>query len=263
MSRLISAADVDRLVLTRRYEMLVWSAAGLLSLAGGNNATRVLNDLISTELDERVAAFDAAIAALQEQITRWDRASRYAVLDTCVYLEHVNQLETLNLAAILSAREAPIRILVPMMVLDELDGAKRFSDDRRGRATVALAVIDRVVRAGGVLRERDLSAVVAGEPRPVPGEATVEVLNEAIDHVRLPIADAEIVDQALTVQAATGVPVWLLTFDTTMALRAREAGLDDRLLPDRDRVQDLRARKKNRANGTSTGLPRNQPVQGQ
>jgi hypothetical protein len=43
LSYVISRADVDRLVLTRRYELLVSSAAGLLSLAGSNLPTRVLN----------------------------------------------------------------------------------------------------------------------------------------------------------------------------------------------------------------------------
>jgi hypothetical protein len=44
-------------------------------------------------------------------------------------------------------------------------------------------------------------------------------------HVRLPIADDEIVDRALAVRALAGREVTLLTFDTGMSMRARQAGL--------------------------------------
>jgi predicted ribonuclease YlaK len=165
-------------------------------------------------------------------------------LDTNVYLEHRDGLEQLNFDSILAALEAPIRVLVPMMVIDELDSAKRLSDHRRGRATIALAVINRVVRQGGALHERDLTAVAAGGLVPVPGEVTLEVLSEPLDHQRLPNNDAEIVDRALAVQAAVGTTVTLVTFDTGMALRALEAGLNDHLLPESDRAIDQRRDKK-------------------
>lgn len=247
LSHVLSRADVDRLVLSRRYELLVSSAAGLMSLAGNNLPTRVLNDLVSIELEERVAAFDAAVTALRDQITRWDRNTRYVVLDTCVYLEHRDQFDTLNLAATLHALETPIRVLLPMVVLDELDAAKRLHDHRRGRAVLALAIIDKIVRANGVLRERDQAAVAAGGPVPVPGRVTLDVLSEPPDHVRLHHPDAEIVDRAVAIQAIAGVPVTLVTFDTTIAFRAREAGLIDVKLDEADRFQGHQKTKKQNA----------------
>lgn len=255
LANVISSSDVDRLVLTRRYEVLVGAGVGLAQMAGGSNpGERALNDLVSIELGERVSAFDAAIDALKGQIKRWDQASRYVVLDTCVYLEHIHQIEKIDFASLLGAPDQPIKVLVPMQVIDELDGAKRFADDRRGRATVALAVINRVVRGDGVLHTGAPSAIAPATTGSLPGQVTLEVLSEPLDHVRLANADAEIVDQTLTVKALAGRQVSLATFDSTMAFRALDVGLDDLLLPDHYRVQDLRAsRKKRRPAVENTG----------
>lgn len=54
----ISAADLDRLVLTRGYERLL---AGVGTLTGTDmGIQRALNGLVSLELTQRVAAFEAA-----------------------------------------------------------------------------------------------------------------------------------------------------------------------------------------------------------
>jgi predicted ribonuclease YlaK len=198
-------------------------------------------------LEERVAAFETAVTALRDQIKRWDRTTRYVVLDTCVYLEHRDQFDALNLAGMLHALETPIHVLLPMVVLDELDAAKRLHDHRRGRAVVALAIIDKVVRSNGVLRERDQTALAVSGSVPVPGRVTLDVLGEPADHVRLHHPDAEIVDRAVAVQAIAGVPVTLVTFDTTIAFRAREAGLIDVKLDEADRVHGQQKTKKSNA----------------
>ena len=53
----------------------------------------------------------------------------------------------------------------------------------------------------------------------------MELLFDPSGHVRLPRADDEIVDRALTVQTLAGRPVRLLTYDTGQSTRARAAGL--------------------------------------
>lgn len=58
----ISTTDLDRLVLTKGYGLLI-SGTGL----AGGDAERALNGLVSTELDQRVAVFDDAIKALDTQ----------------------------------------------------------------------------------------------------------------------------------------------------------------------------------------------------
>lgn len=70
------------------------------------------------------------------------------------------------------------------------------------------------------------------------------MLSEPPDHVRLHHPDADIVDRALAVQAIAGVPVALVTFDTTIAFRAREAGLLDVKLDETDRAHGQQKTKK-------------------
>jgi hypothetical protein len=61
----VSAADLDRLVLTRGYDRLL-SAAG--TMTGTDMAT------------QRVDAFDAAVKALEERIQRWSRHGVFVTL---------------------------------------------------------------------------------------------------------------------------------------------------------------------------------------
>lgn len=87
----LSAADLDRLVLTRGYDRLL-AAAG--TMTGIDLRTqRVLNGMVSLELSRRVEALGAANEALQAQIQRWNVPGRFAVADTSFYIEHENKLE--------------------------------------------------------------------------------------------------------------------------------------------------------------------------
>lgn len=53
----------------------------------------------------------------------------------------------------------------------------------------------------------------------------MNVLFDLPRHERLPINDDEIIDRALAAQGLVGAPVALLTFNTSQAARARNAGL--------------------------------------
>ena len=66
----VSDGDLDRLVLTERYRLLLAGLAGTMT-STEQPVQRVVNGLVSLELDERVADFEAAIKALQSQIARW------------------------------------------------------------------------------------------------------------------------------------------------------------------------------------------------
>lgn len=83
----VSSGDLDRLVLTERYRLLL---AGLVGTATSTErlVQRVVNGLVSLELDERAADFDAAIKALQGQIARWSAYGHYVVPDTSFYIQH-------------------------------------------------------------------------------------------------------------------------------------------------------------------------------
>jgi hypothetical protein len=65
--RRIRRADVDRLVLTSRYQMLVDAAGGLLPLAGHNPAERGTERTGGTGSGERTSEFSREITAMEEQ----------------------------------------------------------------------------------------------------------------------------------------------------------------------------------------------------
>jgi len=109
----------------------------------------------------------------------------------------------------------PVRLIIPVAVLEELDQLK---DRERGRAQK---------RARSVVRRlRELARKVPpGAPVPVRKGVTFEVLWEDGDHVRLAITDVEITEQALLLHELTGREVLLACADATMEFRARQAGL--------------------------------------
>ena len=139
----ISAADLDQLVLTRGYDRLL-SAAG--TMTGTDISTqRVLNGLVSLELTQRVDAFDAAAKALDEQIQRWSRPGVFVAADTSFYIEHESKLENVDFRPLLQIWENPVHLLVPLVVVDELDSLKKSKTrHERWRAGYTLAVLDRV-----------------------------------------------------------------------------------------------------------------------
>lgn len=216
LSRLVSAVDVDRLVLTPRYHLLV---AGLGTMAG-TESQRVVNGLVSAELDQRTTAFEQAIKALDEQIERWSITAAFVVLDTSVYIQHDQKLEDLDVDALVPDRaEAAVNILVPITVVDELDGLKQSKDrNTRWRAGYTLAVLDR-------LFEKDALKPVQLKTLPSSAPVTVNLVFDPPGHVRLPINDDEIVDRAKSIAPLAARRIWLVTYDTGQSMRGRTQGL--------------------------------------
>jgi len=226
----ISAADLDRLVLTRTYDRLLAVAGTMTGTDLGTQ--RVLNGLVNLELTQRVDAFEAAIKALDSQIKRWSRPGVFAMADTSLYIEHQSKLEDLDFRPLLKIWEDPVHLLVPIIVVDELDGLKKSKDrHERWRAGYTLAVLDRVFASStgpARLMPEDFSVLGSGGlPR---GEVTIELIFDPADHVRLPINDDEIIDRVLAIQPLAGREVTLLTYDTGQSTRARAAGLTARKL---------------------------------
>lgn len=225
LSGQISAADLDRLVLTDRYRLLVSGAA--VSLTGTEvQVQRAVNSWVSLELDERVAAFDAAIQSLRSQIVRWSGYEHYVMPDTSFYIHHQDKLKDIDPGSLVGDPHTDFVLLVPMVVVDELDRLKESKDKRtRWRAGYTLAVLDRlfegrVVRAQ--LRKREAEPGVSVAPL---GNVWIELLFEPPGHVRLPNSDDEIIDRALSVEPLADRKVTLLTYDTGQSTRARNAGL--------------------------------------
>lgn len=85
----ISDKDLASLVFNRRYELLLASAGTLTS--SHIEVQRVVNDLVSQELDQRVHDFDEAIKTLKAYRKRWRNAdlARLTAATTPGWATHV------------------------------------------------------------------------------------------------------------------------------------------------------------------------------
>ncbi|MEV4773076.1 PIN domain-containing protein [Micromonospora humida] len=244
----VRPAELDYLAPLKSYD-LVLSASETF---GGPGGALVLNGLVSTMLDERVSNLQAAIDGLAEQIKRFDRADEVLlVLDTNVFMEHPEKIEAWDLAQDLHLGFSDVRIIVPLVVVDELDKGKRQGTDRGYRAGYSVSYIDRITQEqGGVIRPKDFTD--GEKPR---GAVTIEVLLDPPGHVRLPVNDDEIVDRAVAVQALAGRPVHVVTYDTAMAMRARRVDLRVHRLEQPEKDPDDKQPRGRRARAAKAGGP--------
>jgi hypothetical protein len=214
----VSPADIDRLVFTRGYERILATAGSM------PEADRVLNELVNQEVQQRERDFEEAAKDLQEQMLRWPPGFLYAVADTSFYIEHEKKIEEADLAPLLDSafHDKRVVLIVPIIVLDELDGLKNRGSGPhvKWRAAYTLAVFDRIFTKRGEQGKLQMPSA-----DPARGGVLADILFDPPRHERLPIADDEIVDRALAAQGLTGSTVTLLTFDTGQAARARNAGL--------------------------------------
>jgi PIN domain len=216
----VSTADISRLVLTSGYERIL-TATGILTR--DDTATQgALSGLLRREIERQGEILSEAIKELQEQILRWPPNHLYAVADTSFYIDHEHKLEDIDLADHVHAtwRDKVVTLIVPIIVLDELDGLKNRGPNHhvKWRAGHTLGVFDRIFAKPG-------TQGILQQPADGRGGIVADVFFDPAGHERLPIADDEIIDRALAAQGLTGTTITLLTFDTGQAARARNAGL--------------------------------------
>ena len=199
---------------------------------------------VDRQIHHRTVVLDWAIKDLEAQCHRWPLGTIYAVADTSFYVEHDEKLRDIDFASLLPEAwpNKPIRVFVPIIVLDELDGLKQRggSAHAKWRASYTLAVFDDILSAERAEQGILQSADGAG------GAVIMEVVFDPPHHRRLPINDDEIIDRALEAQRLFArAPVTLLTFDTSQAARARHAGMAVNKLtkPLGDEPEDTRGKK--------------------
>jgi hypothetical protein len=171
----------------------------------------------STRWRERIQRVEGE---LQRQKQFADRRGTPVVLDTSVLME-AEPLATIDWPS-----PAPVRLIVPILVVEELDNLLHDRDAaRRKKARDA---------------RRVLLAVHPGnkptEPAPLPGMLpliTLEVLVDNDWRQRRANNDAEIVDQALDLHRITGLAL-LATCDLQQYYRAGAVDLPAILVPRRD-----------------------------
>lgn len=262
---LVSSADLTTLVLTKRHDTLL-NGVGQL---GATAQQRLVNLLVHHELDDRIRGLEAAIDFLQAQAVEWSESDVLVVADSSFYCHNPTALKDADLHQILGLLGAQsIRLLFPIVVVDELDGLKEGKQQARWRAPHTLGLLDEVLRGEtfGIWRPQ----VADFESGDVRGRIAMQIVLDQPGHVRLPIADDEIIDRAVAIQALAGRPVHLLTCDTGQHTRGCAAGLRVKKIPTRDpgpepdwETQDKpgtgvraqrRARQENR-NGSSPDTP--------
>ncbi|MFF5900124.1 PIN domain-containing protein [Streptomyces argenteolus] len=226
-------ADIDHLVLTRRYQALLGSCGSL----AGSSQERLVNGLVDLELAERIQALQAAGEALKAQMDRWSQPEVLVVADSSFYVQNAQKLAEADLHQILDLRSHDdVRLLFPITVVDELDGLKESGKERsRWRASHTLGLLDGILggRTSSVWRSRSSSSCGDGSME-IRGQVSVEIVLDQPGHVRLPIADDEIIDRAVAIQSMASRAVRLLTCDNGQHTRGWAAGLEVTKIPAKD-----------------------------
>jgi hypothetical protein len=223
---LLSARDLDQLICTRSH----WSLRGIDPTALGNQLSAIVLD----ELTRAQADLEAAEVALRRAIEAWSQPRMRSVLpDTNFYLHSDAPFDQTNWATILPSLNADddIQLVVPLIVVDELDRQKQGNSKAQARHTIR--------RLAPLLAKPNDAVMIAGSPGP---RTYARLLMDDPRHVRLPLADDEIVACGQAVQAfasPNGPPRYglsIVTFDGGMQARANAAGLDGVLLVQPDKA---------------------------
>jgi rRNA-processing protein FCF1 len=209
ISRQLEREHVEQLIFTAHY----WSLRASDGMLNAGSAR------IREELEDRVAALEELAIEAASLDRRWSVGGLIAVPDTNVFLHNHLEFHKIDWPTELDSR-GDVRIVVPAVVLRELDKHKRSRDkDTHTRARITLRELEGRLSLDPerfvTLRERDANQRVT----------TVEALLDPLDHRSLPDADGEIVERALYVKELSGRQVTVATSDTTMRFMARAQGL--------------------------------------
>jgi hypothetical protein len=209
----LSAQDVDGLIRTPTY----WFAMSMHSST--QKGARLVND----EMAARQQQLGRVIESIDRFILRFHDVtpSTVVVPDTNVLLEHPEQLADTDWHQLLSENLRAldnVRLVIPLLVIDELDNAKRVKrTEHRARAVLKI-IYDRFspnIDALTVVRRQSVGR----------GNVSLETLMEAPTRARLPRPDDELIRIASQLNAFVPRPVVFVSYDTGAALRAAAAGL--------------------------------------
>jgi len=175
--------------------------------------------MIRAEIEAHSDRFGGLANELDLARRLFEGAGTCLVPDTSFYIEHGEKIELVDFH-ILAQDLGPVRVLVPMIVVDELDGLKKGASSKtRWRAGYSVAVIDKVIVDPpwpGILNPK--------KHMPPRGEVTFQIVFDPRGHRRMPINDDEIVNRSLACQPFAG-DLTVITYDTGQSTRARAAGL--------------------------------------
>ncbi|MEW1912327.1 PIN domain-containing protein [Kitasatospora sp. NPDC085895] len=200
-------------------------AGGLYSghawqLAASSGVEHLFGALVQ-EIQRQIAAIEAAQKQLKALRAYTARPGVPVVYDTNM-LNHWRQPEDIDWKELLRAEKlnGPARLVVPLVVIDELDRQKYGNGALATKATTAIRYL-----------ERKLAGAPAGEAVGLRPGVTLEVRLDPPGH-RLGEADVEILLCAAELnQLLPSAGTRVLTDDTGMRLRAQSMGLTPLRLP--------------------------------
>jgi len=183
---------------------------------------------IIRERDIWVSRLNNAVQELSLLNNFVERMGRVAVLDTSAFHEF-DRFWMADWAKVTEADPPhtsrsglPIRLVVPLVVVEELDDQKRHPNGRvRESARDVLRHLRELPR---------VSTDAVADVLSLDDRVTIEVLLDDAAHVRLPVNDAEVVDRALYLRSLFPPPrrLILVSGDVSMEFRAEGAGLETR-----------------------------------
>jgi hypothetical protein len=223
-----TAATVAAVIFTDRYWSLQTPAPASRDL---------IPLLVNAEVREQTTRLAAERDRLVQSQTRWQKG-RLVLLDTSAVIQGPTLWEW-DPAATLGLRDNPVLIVIPVLVLDELDELKESTKQHtRHRARTTLRWLAEQLGSSPSTRVREGTIErTNGLVTNVRGVVYLDVLLDDPGHRRLPIADDEIVDRATLIAAEAGRTVIFITNDVAQAYRARLAGLT--VVPVADLVYDV------------------------
>ncbi len=198
-------------------------AAGLFSseyrlIREMTDATPRKAPLIDNEVRRQVHALESLREKARGALALRARPGSPVILDTNV-LMHYHRPDEVSWREVTG--EQPVRIILPMLVIDELDNKKYTgSDTMARRAAQAIRVLRR--HSNGLQPD---GAIVFGDG------TTLEFLADDPGHSRTPNPDEELLNRAAFAQQAIGKPVTIVTGDLGMQLRASVRGLRHAVMP--------------------------------
>jgi rRNA-processing protein FCF1 len=219
LASVLSPSDLDRLLTTPRY----WMLHSLDPIERADS----LAWLLDVEVDEKARLLTEAAKELGDDMHQFSVTDAIIVPDTNVLLHHENTIEEIPWIALAPEGAEKIMVAIPMLVVDELDRAKRRPEPSdRGKTSVR-------TRARQTLRTLEEWFEDGRSHHRVVSEKHEIEFTVAVDdaqRTRLADPDFEIIDAARAIGDLSGKPTVIATSDTAMRFRARAAGVTARAM---------------------------------
>jgi hypothetical protein len=224
----VTSGELDRLLTSPRY----WATfANPIPVPSTVSA-------VTEEVQYRARLMNEAAAVLTEATEAWRPVdgdfTNLVVVDTNFWVEQTGSFDAIDWHGLIDSVNGPgapamqdeLRLVVPMVVIDELDSLTH-------KGTVRPKVIGATRWLYKHLGGAPSRPATLAEATNARGVVTAQLVFEPHAYTRLPNNDDEIVETAVRLRDFLGHPprqVFFLTYDAGAAFRAGHAGLMPRLL---------------------------------